>query len=142
MVNIQRDGVIFTFNQGDVDEVETTIISEIDSEAMPLSPATEALLYDFNGVGKTINVRGKLSNTGTNRLNTGSAITINEQRQWLEKAINGFQSGLTFTSNYSSSFNGTNFVNSRCLKSTIRFIEKTNHPNELEFQINLLVGGI
>ena len=139
---ITISGVTFTFNDGDVEEVETIINTELDYEAMPMSAATNAMLYDFNGVTKNIRLTGVLTDTGENTLSTGSAISIDEQRQWLEKNINGFQNTIIFQSTYGSSFNGSSFVDSRCYKANIRFLEKTGEPNRCVFSMTLLVGGV
>ena len=137
---ITSAGVTFTFNDGDADEIRSVISSELDHEAMPMMEADAALLFDFSGVKKIISVNGVLTDTGENTLSSGSAITIDEQRQWLEKIINGNQSGITFQSTYSSTYNGSSFVDSKCMKSTITFIEKAGVPNRLAFNITLFVG--
>jgi hypothetical protein len=137
---ITSAGVSFTFNDGDVDEVRSVISSELDHEAMPMMEANAALLFDFSGVKKIISVNGVLTDTGENVLSSGSAITINEQREWLEKIINGNQSGITFQSTYTSTYNGSSFVNSKCMKSTITFNERAGLPNRLSFNITLFVG--
>ena len=137
---ITKGGVTFTFNDGDVDEVRSVVSSELDHEAMPMMEAGSALLFDFSGVKKIISINGVLTDTGENTLSSGSAISIDEQRQWLEKIINGNQSGITFQSNYSSTYNGSSFVDSKCMKSGISFIEKEGMPNRLAFNITLFVG--
>lgn len=140
--SITISGVTFTFNDGDVEEIDYNIISEVEQEAMPGMTPDAAMMYDFNGVKKIISLQGALTNTGNNTLSTGSATTINEQREWLEKSINGSQNAITFVSNYSTTFNGSSFVNSKCYKTNIRFNERSGEPNRLYFTITLLVGDV
>ncbi len=135
-------GVVFTFNDGDSEGVECNIQANPDFDAMGLTPPTEAFLYDVNGAQKIITMRGNLSNSGTNRLSVGVAQTIDGQRKWLEQNINGNQSGLIFTSTYSSSWNGTGWIDSTVIMGNIRFMEREGNPNGLEFEITLLVGTI
>lgn len=139
--NIIRDGVTFTFNDGDVSEIRTRIATELDYDAMPSSLALYSLLYDFNGVTKIITLSGGLTNTGSNRLTVGSAITIDEQRKYIESCLDGLQSTAIFRSNYTSSYNGSDFEDSPIMFSTIEFNERTNEPNILFFTITLFVGG-
>ena len=142
MVSITIGVEEFEFNDGDVDQIETSISNELDFEAMPGSPPSDAILFDFNGVTKVITVQGVLTDTGVTRITGDTVITIDEQRQWLEKALNGMQTGLTFTSNYSSTYNGATFVDSKCYKSVIRFTEITGKPFELPFTLTLFVGDV
>lgn len=135
-------GVTFTFNNGDVQSVNSTLGANLDFDSMPGSPPTDSLLYDFNGVTKTIEISGELQDTGSNRLSSGTATTIDAQRKWLELNIAGFQEGATFISNYTSSWNGTSWINSRILFSNVRFNEETENPNVLPFTITIFVGDV
>ena len=134
------DGVIFSFNDGDVDDITSALASEIDWDAMPGMTPDAALGFDFNGVKKQIDVSGTLTNTGTNRLSSGVATTIDEQRKWLEKIMNGAQSGSAFSSTYTSTWNGVSWNASIILFSNITFNEKMGNPNGLNFRMTLLVS--
>ena len=142
MAGIISGGVTFTFNDGDLEEIRSKVMSELDFSAMPGMTADAAMIFDFNGVSKTITINGVLTNTGNNTLSSGNAVTIDEQRQWLEKVLNGAQVGTTFTSNYSSTFNGSTFINSPVYFADVEFTERTDTPNALPFNINLYVGGL
>lgn len=137
-----NDGVTFSFQSGDVESVRCTISNDLDHDSMAGSPATGAMLYDFNGVKKIITVTGSLSEAATTRTNTGTTKTIDEQRQWLEKQLNGAQEGTEFSSNYSSTYNGTSFSNSRVMKAQIEFIEEQEKPEYLQFTMILFVGDV
>ena len=140
-VTITKSGVTFTFNEGDVQDINTQISTELEHDAMPMMTADSALLFDFSGVKKIITISGSLTdNSGNNVLSSGSAITINEQREWLESLIDGGQSGITFSSNYSSTYNGSTFSDSNVLVDNIRFMEQVDKHNELGFNITLFVG--
>lgn len=140
-VTITKSGVTFTFNDGDVQDVNTQITADLEHEAMPMMTADAAFIFDFSGVKKIINISGSLTdNLDNNVLSVGSAVTINEQREWLESLIDGGQSGITFSSNYSSTYNGSTFNDSNVLVANIRFAEQVNKHNELGFSITLFVG--
>lgn len=141
-VTIINSGVTFTFNEGDVTSINTRIVTSLDFDAMPGSTPDNALLFDFNGVSKVISFSGNLSNSGTTRTSTGSVVTLDEQRKWLEKNLNGLQSGSTFSSNYSSTWNGSSWINSKVLFGEVSFDEKEGNPLGLEFSINLYVGNV
>lgn len=136
------DGTIFSFNPGDVEEINSDVVTDLDFDAMPGMTPDAALLFDLSGVKKTISFSGIISDTGTNRLSSGSAISIDDQRKWLERNLNGNQAGSAFSSNYTSTWNGTSWVASKILFSGISFNEKTGTPNGLPFRINLLVGDV
>lgn len=132
----------FTFNDGDVEEIISSVTSELDHEPMPMSPPGHAMLFDFNGVGKNITVNGHLTEATETLVNGESITSIDEQRRWLESKINGAQAPLTFESNYTSTYNGSTFQNSKSYKSNITFTERTQEPNRLQFRIVLIVGDV
>lgn len=134
--------VTFTFKDGDCEQIQTQIGAELDHDSMPMTTADGALLYDFSGVKKIISLQGKLSEASTTRTSSGTVKTIDEQRQWLEANLNGNQTGLTFVSNYSSTYNGSIFIPSPVLISQITFTEVTGNPAALEFNITLFVGDV
>lgn len=142
MVSITSNGVVYTFNDGNVENIRNRIYTNLDFDAMPSTPPDASMLYDFSGVSKIITVSGTITDTGNNTISTGTAITINEQRQWIEKHLNGTQSGVEFDSNYSSVFNGSTFVTPRVLFSTIDFNEEVGNPNGLPFTMTLFVGDV
>lgn len=139
---ITSGGVTFTFNEGDVENISSSLNANLDADSMPMTPPTDSLMFDFTGVIKSITLSGKLSNSGSTRLSTGTATTIDAQRQWLEKIVNGEQAGITFVSNYSSSYNGSTFVSSPCMIASMEFNEVTGEPASLQFRISLNVGAI
>lgn len=136
------DGVVFTFNEGDADEVETALNAGLDFDAMPTMPATAGLLFDFNGVTKTIRISGALTLATSSRTSVGSCISIDEQRQWLEAFVDGQQRGSTFTSNYSSTWNGHAWVSSKILVGAITFTEQSGYPNHLKFTMQFSIGDV
>lgn len=141
---VGADGVTFTFLEGEVADVDSDIASgsEIQS-AFGSGPAT-AFGYVMDGPTKIITVSGLLFDTtaeGT-RTSTGTTVTINAQKQWLEKQINGSQTLKTFTSNYESETYGAGaFVPTKVLIGRIQFRERSGSPDELQFTMRLLVGG-
>jgi len=139
---IQVNGVTFTFNEGDCQTVESGLATDLDFEAMPNQTAFNSMLYDVNGVTKIIRVSGELSDHGTNTLSSGTAITINDQRKWLEQNINGSQLGGYFDSNYASTWNGSGWYQSRFMIASIRFTENAGNPTGLSFDIQLYIGDV
>ena len=131
----------FIFNDGDVEEVNIEVSSDLDFDPMPMDTANNALVYDLNGVKKMINIRGRLSNTGVTVVTGGSVISLDEQRQWLEKLLNGDQRGVNFYSNYSSTYNGSTFIPTPCYVSRISWGEVTGEPQSLKFEIAFVIGG-
>lgn len=141
----QTDGITFTFRTGEVDSVDVNITTQLDFDSMPGITPDGALLQDVNGVLKVINIQGKLFNDGSNCLTgtgAGNVTTIDEQRQWLEAHLNGQQVGLTFASNYSSTYNGSTFANSKVLFSRFRHREEVGNPEFLPFEIDIYVGDV
>ena len=136
--------VVFTFNTGDVTRIQSSLSSSLDFDSMPQSPPSDSLLYDYSGVTKTIQLEGSLSNNGTNRLSSGSAVTLDEQRQWIESLLNGDQgsTSIIFHSNYSSTFNGTVFIDSHCLIADVKWQEETGNPTGLPFTITFNIGDV
>jgi len=135
-------GVIFTFNEGDCTDITSSIGANLDSDSMPLSTALDALLFDYNGVLKTITVTGALTLATSTRTSSGTVTTIDSQRQWLEAFIDGNQLGSTFVSNYTSTWNGSTFVDSKVLVGNVTFTERSGFPNELSFTMTLIVGSV
>ena len=138
---VGNDGVTFTFNPGDVEEIISTISANVSHDSMPGSPPTNSLLLDTDGVKKVISLNGELTTASTTRTNSGSTVTIDEQRQWLEKQLNGNQSLCQFASTYSSSYNGSSFSNSSIMRAIVTFREKVDKPSSLPFEMTLFVGG-
>jgi hypothetical protein len=137
-----RSGVTFTFHDGDVETVRVQTQTDLDWDALPISTPNSALLFDFSGVKKSISVSGELTNNGANTLSSGTAVTIDDQRKWLEQTINGNQSGVTFTSNYSSTWNGSSWISSKIYFASITFTDTVGKPNSLPFEITIYVGDV
>lgn len=136
------DGTVFTFNPGDVKNISIDLTADLDFDSMPQSLPKDAMLFDMNGVKKVINISGELQDTNTNRVSSGTVETINQQRQWLEKNLNGDQGGTLLDAPYTSSWNGTTWVVSPILFSSIRFNAEEGNPEGLPFQITLFVGDV
>jgi len=142
VVTITKSGVTFTFSEGEINTISTNTSAMLDYDAMPMSTADNAMLFDFNGVTKTISVSGQLFDDGSNHLSSGSAVTRDEQRQWLEKILDGNQTQLLFDSNHSSTWNGSSFGQSTCCIGSVNFTENSGDPNRLYFEIQLQVGNV
>ena len=134
-------GVKFTFSDGEVSNVDATIEGEIDQTKLPGSGPSATLVFDFAGAAKKIQLRGRLIDDGTNHLDSGSAITILEQKQFLEKIIDGIQTPQEFTSDFESkSFNGATGINTKVSINSMSFRQEEANPDALPFDITLLVG--
>lgn len=138
---IGQDDAVFTFAQGEIKTVKGRAAAEIEVNALPASGPSSAIGFDFNGVLKMITISGVLFETSSSRVNTSSVTTILEQKQWLEKQLNGLQLPKGFTSNYDSqSFNGTSFVATKVFKGLFEWSETEGSPEALPITITLLVG--
>ena len=134
-------GVTFTFADGEVDTVRSAINADIDQTPLPTSAPSQAFLFDFEGVRKIITVKGSLFDNGANRISSGTAITILAQKQFLEKALDGLQTAVDFTSTYESqTFDGTSFVSTKVMWGTIAFDEIAGDVEVLPFTMTLVVG--
>lgn len=139
---IGQDDSTFTFSQGEVTQVGTSVAPDIEISALPASGPSQAIGYDFSGVLKTISISGNLFETSSSRVDTSSVTTILEQKQWLEKQLNGTQTPKGFTSNYDSeTFDGSSFVPTIVFKGNFKVTETEGMPDSLPFTINLLVGS-
>lgn len=125
----------YTFDDGEVDNVSSSISSMPDADPMPAGAPTDVIIVDQNGSKKTISISGKLYGT--------SVATVLTKKQNLEKFINGFQSALTtFGSNYESqSYNGSAFVSTVGIVTRITFTENTGTPLLLDFTLDFVVGS-
>jgi hypothetical protein len=130
----------FTFVDGDIKKITSRIVGSPDLDSIPGTPPSYAMLFDTNGATKTITLSGELSSNGLTRVNTSSVITINEQRQYLEKQLTGFQPGAGFEANYCSTWTGSSWIASRVVLAEITWDEETGNPLNLPFTIVLYVG--
>lgn len=144
-VTITNSSDTFTFGNGEVSSIVEEITAQPDSIPMPASPPASTILLDLGGATKKITVSGILFDDGTDRLNTGTAIILLDQKRWLEGLIDGAQSTVTFTSNYSSKTSDGNstpssWPNTEVVVSNLRFTETEGKPNEIEFTMTLMAG--
>lgn len=135
-----NDGVLFTFHPGSVDTVASRIASGAEVQAMFGAGPMGAFVYDMDGPQKVITVRGELYAVDTTRTSIGTTTSILQQKQWLEKQINGNQQPKLFTSNYESeTWSLNSFVPTKVIQGLIEFTEEG--PDSLMFTMQLLVGG-
>jgi len=144
-VTITTSATTFTFGDGEVSSIVEEITAQPDSIPMPASPPASTILLDLGGATKKITISGILFDDGTDRLSTGTAITLLAQKQWLEGLIDGAQSTVTFTSNYSSKTSDgdadpDDWEDTSVVVSTLRFTETEGKPSEIEFTMTLMAG--
>ena len=141
---VGNDGVTFTFLPGEVNTVESQVTGGPEVQSIPGTAPANSFSYDLEGGAKVIQVSGQLYDTTAegSRTSSGTTVTILQQKQWLEKQINGSQSLRNFTSNYESqTFSTSGFTQTKVLAGNIRFSEQSGNPSELQFSMRLLVGG-
>ena len=139
---VGNDGSTFTFASGEIEQIRTQLNPDIEISALPASGPSTALAFDYNGVIKTISITGHLFATTTSRVSTSSVTTLLEQKQWIEKQLNGQQLARTFTSNYDSyTWDGEAFTTTKILAGAVSFSENAGDPERIPFSINLLVVG-
>lgn len=127
-----QSGVTFTFQEGDVETVESQVVSGIEQYGIPYSSYASAQVADFEGSRKQITVSGVITEASTTRTSSGTTKTIQEQKDWLE-GLQGNQIPKTFTSNYE---------NEEIMVTKFKSIDKAGNPNELPFTLTLFVGQL
>lgn len=151
--SITANGLTFTFNEWDIDNVKSTIVSGAEQTETTISGPSGAYVIDTNGARKRIEINGKLTVATSTRLSGGYTITtILQQKQWLESLVNGNQYSITFVSAYESQSVSTrsasnlpylsDFVTTKCIVEAMSFDDQSGLPNLLPFSIVLLVGGL
>jgi len=129
---IEKDGVTFTFNDGDAKQVKVTKQANLSEDAMPASDSDNAFVMDFNGVIKSITVMGKLTLAATSRTDSGDTKTIEEQMEWLMDLVDGAQDGYEFNSTYQT---GKTVYARR-----VTFDENAGDPLRVPFTMELVEG--
>ncbi len=149
-VSLTTGGITFTFDNGSVSQVKSTIVANTEQQGFSGQGPGTALLLDTEGPTKVINVTGELFDAITTRTSTGTIATILSQKQWLESLINANQGTIFFTSNYEtqsvlsssggvSPFQGS-FTNTVIKVEKLEFTENEGDPNKIEFNMDLKVG--
>ena len=144
------NGITFTFDEGDIDTIESSIVTGVDALDMALSGPGGTYLYDFAGVTKTITIKGKISDAATTRTSSGTISTMEQQKQWLESIANGNQAIILFTSTYDSQsilqssgatspFQGA-FTLTRCMLKSLTITEVAGEMNTMPYTLVLVVG--
>lgn len=149
-ISFTVDGTTFTFAEGEVKQIQSSIETDAQQERLSSSPAMSAQLFDFSGVLKTIRLSGVLFETTASRISGYSINTIVEQKQWLESLLNGTQDSIEFSSNYESltplQKSGATapyksaFTSTKCIIANLNFSEIEGKTSELAFNITLYVG--
>lgn len=143
-------GTTFTFQDGDVHKISSSIQSMAEQNAVATSGPMGAYLYDYDGVTKTITLTGAFTTATVTRISGYTITGIGQQKAWIESLINGSQTEITFTSNYetisvSSSSSPTPpykgaFANTKCIIQSFEVHEEQGNPNRLPFTLILMVG--
>lgn len=139
-----NDGVVFTFEDGEVDDINAEITTGSEQYAQYFGGPADAWVFEGDGPTKIISVTGMLYETSTTRTSSGTTTTVNEQREWLEKQFVGGQLPRSFSSNYTGttySVTSGTFVPTTVLAGRCSFRESTGNVNVLQFSMYLLVGG-
>jgi hypothetical protein len=143
-------GTTFTFSNGDVQKITSTIETSAEQQKIASVSALGTRIYDYDGVIKMITISGVLTEAATTRISGHTITTIFQQKSWLESLANAAQGSITFQSNYesSSAISSTGavapykagFGNTTCKIMGMRFEEEEGVPNKLPFTITLGVG--
>ena len=143
-------GITFTFNEGDVSSVKSTIEPKPDPTEISATGPMGAQLYDFDGVLKKITLTGVLTLAATTRTSSGTVTSILSQKQWLESLENGSQTAITFTSTFDTqsvsgisgavSPNQGAFIATLCMVEGFTVEEKSGDPGRLPFTMILVVS--
>lgn len=139
-----KDGDVFTFDEGEVEDVVADITASYEQYGQYTGGPSESYVYESDGPTKVISVSGVLYETATSRTDVGTTKTIDEQRQWLEKQFSGGQSPQNFSSNYAGTTYSSlsdSFVQTTVIKGKITFRESSGNVDTVQFNMFLLVGG-
>jgi hypothetical protein len=153
-VSLTVDGTTFTFDDDEIDSVESETNQSPDQISITGTGAMGSYIYNYDGAKKTIRVTGHLKKSDSTRISGYSIDTIIEQKQWLESVFNGTNNKITFVSDYetTSPYNTTSitppykssFAYTKVIGGSIRFIQNTfniGNDNLLSFTMLLVVGN-
>lgn len=98
--SIVKDGVTYTFADGQVDVVKTLKQGNLDETSMPGNDSDDTFIVDYNGVIKTFTLTGTLFDVTSSLTSTGTVTTVEQQIDWLMGLITGAQDGYTFNTTY------------------------------------------
>ena len=139
-----QDGVVFTFDTAEVQGISVDIGASIEQYGQFNTGPADAYLYESDGPVAAIVVRGRLLLAATTRTSSGVTTTIDQQRQWLAKQINGNQVPKAFSSDYAATmYSGlsSSFVPTKIITGRFSYNQDEGSPDELAFSLSLLVGG-
>ncbi len=98
VTSITNNGETFTFAEGMIEKITSSISGDIEENIMPNTGPLGNYGYDMNGVNKIITVDGQLIDT-TSTVVSGTTIQSMEvMKLWLEGLIDGGQKLKEFTS--------------------------------------------
>jgi len=160
-VAITKNTEIFTFKEGMINNVNSTINTDIEQNIMPsLGPASNQG-YDFNGCNKVITITGQLFDTTSTVSSTQNIRDKKIMKYWLEALQDGAQEATTFISNYeeysvegSGTTNMTDsvsgetivlpasFATTKVYKSKVTFDDESGNPELIPFTLDLWVAAI
>jgi hypothetical protein len=149
-VTITSGGTTFTFNDGDVKKITSSIGSKAEQQEIASTGPLQTYLYDYDGCLKTITISGYLTPASSTRVSGYSIDAIVEQKQWLESLVNGAQTTITFVSDFESlsvlgstsptaPYKGS-FGYTTGMIQDMSFTQSEGDPNRLQFSITILVG--
>jgi len=159
-ITITKGSETFTFAEGMVDGISSTISTEIEQNVLPISGPMNNLGVDINGSIKIIVVSGNLSDQATTVSNTQNIRSKKVMKLWLEALQDGNQAALTFTSNYedysvlgAGTYVVTDSVSSASItipasfsatkvySTNIAFDDEAGNPNLIPYTLTLWVAG-
>jgi len=153
-VSLTVDGTTFTFEDDEIDSIESNTTQAPDNISIVGTGAMGGYTYNYDGAKKTITVVGSLRDVTTTRVASYSINTAIEQKQWLESVFNGQTDKITFVSDYETLTPYTSsgatppyksaFTYTKAIGGSIRFRQTSfniGNDNLLQFNITLVVGN-
>lgn len=138
-----QDNVVFTFNDEEIRAISVDIVASVEQYGQYTGGPADAYLYESDGPVAAIVIRGTLLTAATTRTSSGVTTTIDQQRQWLAKQINGSQIPKAFTSNYAATMYSnltSGFVPTKIITGRFSYGEEEGLVSEVPFTLSLLVG--
>lgn len=139
-----NDGVVFTFNDEEVDSINVSESSSPDQYGQYGGGPADAYVYESDGPVARIVMRGVLIAASTTRTSSGTTTSLLQQRQWLSKLQNGQQTPKAFSSNYAGTmYSGISetFVPTTVYAASFDWSEEGSQFGVIPFTLTLLVGG-
>lgn len=124
--------VTFTFQDSDCSDVDDDTQCNLNVQPTPVSDSDQTFVFDTDGVTRRVTISGKLTVATSTRTDSGTTLTIEDQKAFLRAIVNGNQQGVTFNSTYCT--------NLKLFVQRVKFKEESGNPNMLDYILEMNEG--